>query len=738
MFDISDKKKPGKLAIQSGHTATILLFTSTLLFISSLSAFAATTVKETNRMIDNKLEVTARINNGQQNAPLVAKNSSTATKTDMPLIRTPQSVSVITQQQMAYQGATSVAQALRYSAGIASEYRGGPNLNDEVFIRGFGYATRFLDGLSYNSLGRAHRASQIDPWMLEQIDVVRGPVSVLYGQMNPAGLINMVSKRPTTENINKIQQDSGDHDLSEAAFDFGDVIDDKGQIFYRLSGIGRTTNDTVSSYKQERFAIAPALTLIPNDDTTVTLLTRYSREPRTSSRNFLPAIGTVWRSDYGYIPYDFNVSDPSFDQSEHQQTSVGYTLAHRINDTTTFHQNLRYNYNKQAYRYLVLIDLLTDKRTLIRRPQIVRQATDEFAIDNQLQTYFWTGPLRHTLLSGLDYKRTRNDNQTFMGSIQTKYNLDWTAPVYGLNIKDSDLSLNSSDIFRLDQVGLYWQDQIEWDRWIVLLSGRYDWSQRNTMNRKSSTQSQQDDHTVTGRSGLLYTFASGLSPYVSYSTSFEPNTATGAPYSKELVPVTARQIESGLKYQPPRSSIILSAALYDLRQKNISQYDQTLAYSIPIGEVQSQGIDTQLNSDFSDNTHLIAAYTYTVGKVRQSQIPAELGKMPPRTPNHSASLWGMYTFYKGVMDGLSTGVGVRYIGPRWGDTKNSFNVPAVILYDWMMRYELGQTVPSLKGTRLRVNINNIFNQKYVASCTRIIACFYGSGRVATATVSYSW
>ncbi|WP_145507487.1 TonB-dependent siderophore receptor [Yersinia alsatica] len=738
MFDISGKKMSRTLPFRAGYTSKTLLFTSALILIPTLPAFAATTAKDATAAKEDKLVVVAKAGSGQQDDGFVAKNSSTGTKTDTPLIRTPQSVAVITSQQMQDQGATSVAQALRYTAGVVPEYRGGSNMNDEVIIRGFGYAPRFLDGLSYNSLGGARRGGQIDPWLLERVEVIRGPASVLYGQVNPGGLINMVSKRPTAESIHKVQVGAGNNSLAEAAFDFGGVLDDEGKVLYRLNGIGRKQDDAVNSYKQERLAIAPALTFIPNEDTTFTLLTSYQKEPKAGSRNFLPATGTVFGTAYGKIPYDFNVSDPSFDQSEREQTSVGYALEHYINDTFKFRQNLRYSYNKQDYKYLVFMNLLADNRTMTRRPQIERQTTAEFAVDNQLQADFWTGQLNHTVLTGLDYKRTRIDSQFFMGTVQTKYNLDWVSPVYGLNIKDSDLSLNSSDLTKLDQVGIYLQDQIELDKWNFLLSGRYDWSQLKTLSRKTVTQDQQDDHAFTGRAGVLYAFDSGISPYVSYSTSFEPSTAKGAPGTGALDPVTARQVEIGLKYQPPGSSTLLTTALYDLRQKNISQYDQALAYNVPIGEVQSQGIETQLNSEINDNINLIAAYTYAKGKVRETKTPAELGKMPARTPNHSASLWGMYTFDKGVVDGLSTGVGVRYIGTSWGDAKNSFKVPAVTLYDWMMRYELGQALPAMKGTSLQVNVNNVFNKEYVASCAQTAACFYGSGRVATATVSYSW
>ncbi|ANI30102.1 ferrichrysobactin receptor [Yersinia entomophaga] len=736
MFDLSGKLMPRKLPLRVSSTSKTLLFTSALILIPSLGAQAETN-KTANAPKEDKLVVVAQAGSGEEDSGFVATNSSTGTKTDTPLIKTPQAISVVTREQMAAQDATSVAQALRYTAGVISEYRGASNLNDEVTIRGFGSVPRFLDGLSYSSIGGVRRAGQIDPWMLERVEVVRGPASVLYGQVNPGGLINMVSKRPTAESIHKVQARVGNNKLAEAAFDFGGALDDEGKVLYRLNGIGRTQDDAVQSFKQERFAIAPAITFLPNEDTSFTLLTSYQREPEAGSRNFLPARGLLTATQYGYIPRDFNVSDPAFDQSWREQTSVGYAFEHYINDTFKFRQNLRYTQIKQHYNYLVFLDMQPDNRTMNRRAQIERQQYGEFSLDNQLQADFWTGELNHTVLTGLDYKRTRIDSQ-FLMDRGSKYDLDWVSPVYGLNIQESALGVSDDDLNKLDQVGVYLQDQIEYGNWNLLLSGRYDWSQMKALSRVTSKQTQQDDNAFTGRAAVLYAFDSGISPYVSYSTSFEPNTGKGAPGHEALKPITARQVEAGIKYQPPGSQTLLTAALYDLRQKNISQRDQVLNYDIPIGETQSQGLETELKSALSDNIDVIASYTYTTAKVRETTRVGEQGKMPPTIPHHAAALWGMYTFNEGVLSGLSTGAGVRYMGTSWGDRKNTFKVPASTVYDWMMRYELGNAVPTLKGTSLQVNLNNITDKEYVATCSTDSACFYAPGRTATATVSYSW
>ncbi|SQC93015.1 Ferric hydroxamate uptake [Cedecea neteri] len=322
---------------------------------------------------------------------MVATKTLSATKTSADLLKTPQSVSVITRDQMIAQDVTSVSQALRYSAGVLTEYRGSSNRNDEVFVRGFSYVPKYLDGLSYGATASSQTGT-FDPWLLERVELVRGPASVLFGQVNPGGLISMTSKRPTREAIHEVQFRSGNQHLAEGAFDFGGSLSDDDRVLYRLNGIARTQHSQVADYKEQRMAIAPALTWYPNEQTRFTLLTSYQKDPKAGYRNFLPAAGLVTKTAAGYIPLDFNVSDPNYDQSWREQTMLGYEFEHGFNDIFTFRQNARYASIKQKYRYLVYSTSKSDT-LLSRRAQRETRDTDEFGVDNQLEAQFDTGAL---------------------------------------------------------------------------------------------------------------------------------------------------------------------------------------------------------------------------------------------------------------------------------------------------------------------------------------------------------
>ena len=666
----------------------------------------------------------------------VAKESAAGTKTSTPLRKTPQSISVITREQMDDQAAASVADALSYSSGVLTNYRGNSNRNDEIIARGFRYAPKFLDGLSYGLSGQAGAAGQVDPWLLERVEMIHGPASVLYGQVNPGGIVAMTSKRPTAQSIHKVQLSTGNQHLGEAAFDFGGKLNDDNTLFYRLNGIASTKHEFVKDNKQQRMAIAPAITWLPNADTSFTLLTMYQNEPKAGYRNFLPASGTLKESSAGYIPYDFNVSDPSFNEAKREQTSIGYIFEHNLNDNLSFTQNLRYSNMDESYKYLVYTFDADNDHSINRRPQHDKIKSKELGLDNQLKATFETGNIAHTVLGGLDYKWSDVDNKLWRDS-GDQYILDWANPTR-ISINESDLTLTTSTRKKLDQVGVYLQDQLEWNQWNLLLSGRHDWSEVRTQDRTDNSQTQQNDDKFTGRAGLLYAFDNGISPYVSYSTSFEPNLNSGAPGTDPFKPTTGEQTEVGVKYQPVGWDAVFTVSAFDITQKNITAYNSVTGYNEQIGKVRSKGIETEAHAQITPEIKLLAAYTYTDAVTKESSITERIGHSPSSIPRHAASAWGSYTFLDGVLSGFTLGSGVRYTGTAPADEIGVDKVPHYTLYDAMAKYELGEAANSLRGTTLQLNVNNIADKHYVASCSNESACFYGSGRTIVASVSYSW
>lgn len=669
---------------------------------------------------------------------LVATKTLSTNKILSDIDKTPQSISVITRDQMDAQDVSSVSQALRYTPGVFTEYRGSSNRNDEIFIRGYSYAPRFLDGLSYG-MGASSSTGAIDPWLLERVELIRGPSSVLYGQLNPGGLVAMTSKRPTSITINHIQARVGNDKLAETAFDFAGSLSDDNRILYRLNGLAKTQHTQIKDYKEERFALAPAITFLPNEQTRLTLLSFIQQEPEAGYRNFLPAYGTVKKTPEGTIPFDFNVNNADYHQSWRQQYGVGYEFEHEFNDRLKLIQNARYSHIKQKYKYLVFGSLRKDNPYILeRRAQQEKRETDTFGIDTRLQADFDTEKLTHTVIIGIDYQWSKNKDN-LLQAMGPEYDLDWRNPNYHYPI---DISLQkpvTNQLQKHDQLGIYLQDQIQWKNWILLGGIRQDWAQVRTDDHIKNSKDQQDDQKLTGRVGLLYAFDNGISPYISYSTSFEPNLQTRrAPGSAPFEPSEGRQLEAGIKYLTPNEQTLATLSIYQLQQRNVTNYNAEKAYFEPVGEIRSRGIEAQINSQLTENISFISSYAYTDTEVRKTITAGTQGKELPRVPKHMASFWGQYDETSGLFNGAKAGFGVRYIGVSQGDTKNTISVPAVTLYDAMVGYSLGELSSSLKGAEVQLNMNNIANKHYVASCAGETACFYGIGRTMTATINYRW
>ncbi|ELP5685300.1 TonB-dependent siderophore receptor [Salmonella enterica subsp. enterica serovar Bredeney] len=673
------------------------------------------------------------------NDSYTAITTSSATRNDAEIMKIPQTVNVITKTQIESRAAETVVDALRYTPGVVTEYRGDSNRNDEVFSRGFDYANKILDGISFGG-NASSSIGTTEPWFLDRIEMIKGPASVQYGQISPGGVIAMTSKKPTAQSVNKIQLRSGNRNKTEAFFDLGGKLTDDGNVLYRLNGLAKKKDTQVRDYEEEKYAIAPAITFL-NEDTTFTLLAYLQNAPKNGYRNFLPRVGTVESTPEGKIPQDFNVSNPDYNISKQKQHSIGYEFEHNFSDTISLVQKARYAEIDEKYNYLVFNTLASESKNypyvLKRIAQHEKTKLNTFGVDTHLNFNIDSEGIYQTLLVGVDYKWTK-ENKQFWRDRSDDYDIDWRNPQYQ-QINESRQKLSTDQLQASDQVGVYIQDQIEWNNWNLLASTRYDWIEVSTTDRRISDKSQQNDGKLTGLVGLLYSFDNGISPYISYSTSFEANLVTNRkPESKPFDPKSAKQIEVGIKYLTSDQNTLATLSLYHIEQNNIPKYDSDLGYMTLIGKGESKGVEAQINSKLTDKLAITGAYSYTKTKVLETAKNAEKGKEFPRIPKNMISVWGQYEENAGILDGLKAGAGVRYIGSSKAGADNSFSVPGVTLYDAMVGYDLENVSSSLKGATIQLNVNNLTDKHYVSSCGMSDACFYGIGRTGTVMFDYAW
>lgn len=667
-----------------------------------------------------------------------ARRSATGTKTDTPLVETPQSVTVISRQQVEDQGAQSVGQALRYTAGVLAETRLSAGRYDSAFIRGFGGSgggagfVNFQDGLRIQR-GVNFLVPSIEPYGLERVEVLRGPASVVFGQVKPGGIINLVSKRPQEERHGEMQFQLGSFNRRQLAFDIGGPANADKTVLYRVVGLTRAADTQVDFTREERIYIAPSLTFRPNAQTSLTLLGSYQRDPETGFYGFTPAVGSVLPNRNGKIRSSYFPGEPNIEGYSRNNLQLGYALEHRIDDVFSLRQNLRAADLESRFNTVPAASLAADQRTVQRRVTASHEKARTFAVDNQLQADFATGPLTHKVLVGFD--AALSEGTAWTGAGGTVQTIDLFAPVYGRGPMAFPVLAGTKQ--QNAQFGAYAQDQIRFGGFSLLVGGRLDHATTHQRIIRSGALTDQDDNAGTMRAALMYNFDNGFAPYVSYSTSFEPTAGTtfrGTPFR----PTEGEQYEAGFKYEPPGYKAFVQAAVYDLKQTNVLTSDPAnFGFQIQTGEVRARGAEIEARASISNGLDLIAAYAYTDAQVTKSN-GADLHKRPAVVPRHLASIWAHYTFRDGAFAGLSLGAGARYVGGGEGDAANTFRTPSYALLDAAISYDFAARNPGLKGWKMQVNAHNLLDKEYVSGCYAAVQCSFGLRRTVLATLSYHW
>lgn len=677
---------------------------------------------------------------------VVATRSATGTKTDTPIASTPQSISVITADQIEILAAQNPSEALRYNAGVQVERFGADPRYDWIKIRGFD-APAYLDGLLLPN--STYATPRYEPYGIERLEVLKGPASVLYGQSPPGGLINFVSKKPLNETRREVEFQVGSYGRTQGAFDFTGPMNDEGTMLYRLIGLGRLSDTQVDFVNDDRAFIAPSFTYAPTAQTSLTLNAFYIKDD-AKSLQFLPSQGTRFPNPNGQIPRDRFTGEPGFDDFEREQWGIGYEFEHRFSEELLVRQNLRYtdvDVNLPVVRgfgFPSVGGVPTNFRNLTRRAVIFDDEIGGLTVDNQLLYDFATGAVEHTVLAGLDYRQFDSGFRTHLAPTSP---LDVFAPNYGAAITPPPLTGNIDQ--SVEQTGIYVQDQIRYDRLVLLLSGRQDFADNDTFNRISGARASQDDSKFTYRAGALYELDHGISPYVSYATLFQPTVGVGFSGGLSSVvagaggvafePTTGDQLEAGVKYEPTFIDGLLTASVFQITQENVLVTDTANpGFQTQAGEVEVRGFEIEGKVSLTGNLDVIASYSYLDSEITRNSNPLFVGSDLPVTPNHQAAAFASYTFDGGALGGLTLGAGLRYFGEHWGNLANDLRMPSYTLVDAVANYDLGYLDARFEGAEIAVNASNLFDKDYVSTCNDLNTCYYGNGRQVFGTLRYKW
>ncbi|MBF0889602.1 MULTISPECIES: TonB-dependent siderophore receptor [Gluconobacter] len=690
-----------------------------------------------------------------------------STKTRTPIIESPQTISIVSRDEIELRSSPTIADALAYTAGVQAEPQGIDNRVDEVSVRGFGAGgfssnNNFVDGLRLPAGGQWTRTS-FDPFALQQIDVLKGPSGALYGQTAPGGVVNLVTKRPTEKSEGEFfLQSSGYTDLEnwqgQASGDVSGKLTHSGSLTGRMVALAKYGGTQVNDVTAGRYYVSPSLTWKFAPHSTWTLLAQYQRDVGGSTFQFLPATGTLYASKGRYIANDANIGEPDWNTFDRNQALFGSFLEHRFNRFLTVRNNVRYTYLDTLYRSTVLSGDTLAKcastvagcvagETVNRRAVEGRGRSQGVAMDTQVEGHVRTGPVRHLFLAGTDYFFTDwNHDRDLVSATLVKPLLNIFDPVSrGSAGYENNLSpqVYTSTVSR--QNGIYFQDQLKFERLRVTIGGRQDWANDNTYNILTRKRYITPSQAFTWRAGGVYLFDNGLAPYFSYAQSFQPTVSdpstakNGLPFK----PTTGDQYEAGIRYQYGKS-IYVTFGGYQITQKNMTTPDPdgetcgTATCLIQTGKGRVRGLELEGRATLPWDMAVIFTGTRSDARIRQSNTPGQVGNYLPQAPKWMASLFIDQRIRYGALRGLGVGGGVRYTGTSYGDTANKLAIPDYTLFDTFLRYDVGDAHPAYKGLMLSLNMRNVANKRFVATCTAVAACYYGQGRNLTARLEYRW
>jgi len=637
-------------------------------------------------------------------------------KSDTPLIRTPQAISVVTGETIRERGITDLNDALRGVAGVSRSSTYG--YYDAYTIRGYdtAYDSLYLDGLITNSVA----GTNYDLAGLERVEVLKGPASSLYGSAPIGGIVNLVSKRPQENVFLDAGIATGSYGLIEGRVDANAPLDKDGRFLFRLNALISDQGDFVPHAAKNRLFVAPALTVVFGENTHLTLLGRWQRD-HDNPWSPLPAEGTVLPNANGPIPYTFPINFTGDQQVKNYQNykSASYIFDHDFSDTVRFTQTLRYTHAKTYWNNWIFADAFVDSAYVdgVQQGHVLGlnlygpfyETDKSFGVDSRLSARLDTGPLSHQILIGYDYRQIRSTSHEDGGNYDLVTNwLDYLNPDYTAPLIH-DPVWAYADASKGHQSGIYIQDQIGLgDKLFLTAGGRWDW----VVNGGKK------DNDFSPRIGLNYLIAPQIAVYASWSRSFAPQFGWIESYDGTALPNGhGRNIEAGLKVNGLGSGLSATAAVFQLVRTNVPTADPLHPEFYQItGEQRSRGFEVEGAWAPVEGANVSLAYTYI------DAVVTEDNDIPPGTrlgnvPHHNLYVRGDYEVQQGPLKGFGGSLAVLWNSAKVADTSSfydadgdgindaGFRLPGYVLVDAGLAYRLGDW-------RLALNVNNIFDKHY--------------------------
>lgn len=663
-----------------------------------------------------------------------------ALKIDVSTQETPQSVSVISSKTLEEGNIRKLDDSMRYTPGFFSQY-GADYDTDWMKMRGFSVTT-LIDG--HRQFSEGFFQTSVEPFGLESVEIIQGPSSSLFGDSQPGGVVNLVTKKPTKTPQHSVSISGGSNKYVQGGFDFADNATEDGTKRYRIVAMVNREDSFLDGVDKHRVYLAPSFTIDVSDRTSLTFLANYLKEKGKPNSAFFPTMGTLHARNGQYISPSTSYALPT-DDLDKDQVNFGWELSHEFNDNLKYKQSANFSYTDMYLNvasvygsgdYFVGNTPTLDPKPMLSRNVLINDGIEKAAtFDNNL-TYTNTSGLFDNLFQlGFDYQWFKNS-----WGANTPSGLDWgTVDPFNPSIfTPGDASAYElADYWRNKwQFGIYGQAQTIVNEFLLLKVGaRWDKVSIDSGSDDSRiiiTKDQLDDTHFSWNAGIMLLNDYGISPYVNYSEAFFANASLAyAGFDNKYLygltePTNTKQIEYGLKLTPNWLDGFVNIAFFNLKQDNAmtpSLVNGAPAWT-PVSVQKANGIEVQARASVFKHLTFDVSYTYLDKTDGDDEVRTVM------TPKHMASGWVSYNFADLGLSGLTLGAGVRYIGSSVGHYVNE-QVPDVTLWDAAVSYVFD------KHWRIQGTITNIADKEYVQAADYGTA-YYGEGRVARATLTYAW
>lgn len=629
------------------------------------------------------------------------------------IAETPRSVSIVTGQEIHERGAEDVEEALRYTTGVSPGQYGLDDRSDWYTIRGFS-PTTFHDRLQ----ARYGYYNDVKPetFLLDSIEVLRGPASGAYGNGEVGGIVNTKSKSAADwRGDNLVRLSFGDPRSAELGLDFGGDLGETGSLTWRVVGLLREATTQVDFSDDDAVAIAPSITWRPTADTELTLLYNHQKNDGSPLIQFASIYGTLYEAPNGrYLDDDLFVGEPSFDRFDAERDSLTLFADHRFDESWSVSGRARWLDAKAAYDHAwwAFDDYPTrynDDGTIDRTVYSAENSLQTFTADAYATADWQAGGWDVTTIAGASYADSDYDSDTGYGAQIGP--IDPFDPVYSgvtaFDIVDSPSS-------RVEEIGLYLQNKAVLNDRLHLDFGLR-WGRIETEEGAATFSDDAvvaSDDAVTGNLSVLYAFENGFAPYASYAESFRQEEVGEDAFGNAFDPTRGEQYEIGMKYQPRGTENLYTLAAFNLEKSNLTQADpENPGFQRQTGEASSQGIEMGAQSRIGDFRIDVNATFLDTDNVDGYEIAT--------VPDRFGSLWVTWEPSAGRLAGLSAGLGLRHTGGKWDGTDTQ-RTPSNTLFDARLAYGFDRYEVAL-------NVSNIEDDRYMSFCGTG-ECYFGESR----------